>query len=1652
MKKRRTRTSCAARNHPPPLLVLIIVASCIVVPTSPFAPIIGIHASTSQTASGSGASSPAPDGVGTRAQQRRDGSCDGSSMRSRTASGVKASTPALNLLPRNRDPVQRTCTDATTSSTATPSSPSQPKLNERNWKDGEYNTTIPSKLLYTYAGKLLDIASERRLESDDAFHVPDDRLMARAVTRLEDKYGKCRDKAKRRLQQIQAEEEDYHNGEGAGTQKHSTGLRKWPLQRRRDRIATSESLVLANALLQSQKEALILTGMLRLLNTSVQAFPALLVARLLRQIESGSLAPSQPLLTALSLVCVLTAKMIIENQFFHGVLKYACEVRGALAGMIFDKSLRLSSGGSKREPDDDDARSESDENKNKNKSKKRREKTASAQGSGGVLNLMQSDTATMESLAMQLHTMWDGLLQISIYTALLYRYLGPPVIWGIGVLLTTIPINSLTLRMLRRLTREEYEAKDARTKRTTECISSMKLLKLQSWEDFFARDVQEHREEELKRHTKRGVVRALNQAISNAVPAITLVVTLSAYARAGRPMVASTIFTAITLFQQLRFPLFFYPMLLDSMANGLNALRRISSFLAQEEITPYVEYRPKIDGKGGSIELTNGNFLWTASSEPGGKGKTGLPALCDATVSIAPGEVVAVVGDVGSGKTCLVKSLIGELAPVPRMAVNQTSRGKGMSYESDVPRVVSHGSIAYCAQEAWLPKGTIRESIVFGREYDEERYLKAICDAGLDADISASGSTGMAAAAGVLTHETDVGEDGSNLSGGQRARVALARALYEDSAGVYVLDDPLSALDASVGSTVFERLTSRLRKDNAATVFVTNDPSVPSRCDKVILMGSSSSSSESPPCSRIIDTGTYEELIARGHDLRTIVHPEVEEDATSEEDEADMGDFDAVTLGDIDGAACQIESQPQSQNSTIQTDCHADPDCKLLLKQDPGYLAEHVVPQLIEPTDYTSNTLNGKANGKKDTSTVSSGTSLLPSVPQRQDVGVSVVQQKQLSADDSMPTGAIPRSTYFTYIKAVRNPLLIAAALGSFIASNGAQFVQQYIIAKWTEMATEEITAAVSARYLQNLVYAAGMVSVFLWLRSYLMMRVGVRASKYLHRGMLSSVFNAPLSFFSATPSGQLLTRFGRELDVVDRSLPDGIASVLFCVLQIFFSTLALAGVVTPLMVIPLGLVGILYIKIMGRFRPAARDLKRCESKSRAPIYTHFKEALRGVETIRTVPRGRSLWAGKHRALTDENLSVYYSVKALDRWLSVRLETCGNVVVFAAAVASVFLTRAGRLKSGSAGWGLTQALSITGLLAWAVRVLTDLENQFLSVVRVTEVTDLESTKVKGLRHSAEGKSRMPKEYSEVGEALGALRGDSSTNIVVAPLAPPSDSALLKSGWPWKGEIEFKNISMRYSPSSPLVLKNITTTVPAGTTLGIVGRTASGKSSLLLTLFRLVEIEGGGLISIDGVDTRSLSLRGLRDSLSIIPQSPTLFAGTLMYNLDATGRASADEAWNALEAASPDLARQFRDAGTGLDTIISEGGENLSLGQRQLICLARALLKKSKVLVLDEATSSVDTKTDAEVQETIRREFVEKGVTVITVAHRLDTVLGNDRIAVLDKGALVEYGAPNDLLRMPKGTGYLRKLVDADRKNRQKGARKKQKQLASALIA
>lgn len=1419
-----------------------------------------------------------------------------------------------------------------------------PGIKDGRWKGGESKAKFSSRLLFSYVAPLLELASNRTLTETDAFGVSEQLQMESSVDSLAQTYERFQ-----RQSQVKILEEKEKRQNGSKTV-----------------VEKSQSLVLLKALFANQKQLLLLTGILRFVNTVIQAFPSILVSRLLKCIEAGEAYPAKRAInTAFMLVSILCIKMITENQFFHNVVKMSTQTRGAVEGLIFDKSLRLPGGGSGV------------------LSKRKYNQEEKALGTGGVLNLMQSDASIIESAAMQIHTTWDGIFQITIYTSLLFHYLGRSVIWGIAVLLGVIPLNSMTLRLLDRLTQQENEAKDARTKRTTESIKNMKLLKVQGWENQFAEDIRGHRKNQLDRYKTRGVVRAVNTAISNCVPSLVLVVTLTAYAKAGKPIVASTIFTAISLFNQLRFPLFFFPMLVDSLANGKNSIRRISSYLTSEEVTPYVEKLEPTNG--GSIEVKNGNFLWPTSDVTDGRVATpDSPALCNVNLKVNPGELVAVVGPVGSGKSALLQGLLGELAPVPRMVVDSTATPSHTNGGEmiDKPSVKSHGNIAYCSQEAWIPKGTLRDAILFGRPYNERNYLDALYDAGLDRDITN----------GVFSHDTDVGEGGSSLSGGQRARVALARALYggEDTK-VFLLDDCLAALDASVGSLVFERVKKRVQRTKAATVLVTNDPSLPRRCDRVVLMGPTDSSTSSSTCSTIVDFGTYDELLARGHKLESFSASSDEEVELDQPEHA--GHIRMVNATDL-----SFHSDPDRP----ELDLHEGIDVR--------------VDRAIK--------MESKGNiPEKETFVNNDGASNEPSAR----------STKLISADDQMTTEAVPVSTYVDYLKAVRSPKLIAAMFLAFIAANGAAFFQQFTVSKWTELARgDTISAALGGQYLQALVYSTGAVSVFLWFRSYFTMLVGLRASDFYHNRMLASVFKAPMSFFDATPSGQLLSRFGKEIETIDKALPDSYASVLYCALQITSSVLALAGAITPTMLVPIMLAGSLYYKTMMRFRSAARDMKRSETKTRSPIYTHFSEALRGTSTIRSIPGASKTWSTNHRRLSDKNISVFSTVKALDRWLSTRLEGLGNFMVLTTAITCVHLSRAGRLLPGKAGWGLTQALSITGLMAWAVRNLTMLESNMMAVIRISELTDIDSKK--GKDSSARERQSMPKEYSEAGEAFKAqLHGDIALNVSMAPL---NEVALTADGWPWKGGVRFRNVSMRYNPSSPLVLKDMSLSVPAGSTLGVVGRTGSGKSSLLLTLFRIVEIEHGGSIEIDGVDIRGISLKTLRENLAIIPQDPVLFAGTVASNLDTTGKTSAQEMWSALEAASPALSDQFRKSG-GLETIIKEGGSNLSQGQRQLICLARALVRRSKILVMDEATSSVDSYTDFQVQNTIRKQFVEKGVTVITVAHRLDTVMGYDKIAVLGDGNLLEYGVPEDLVKIPNGE--LKRLVDADKRNKQMGA-------------
>uniref|UniRef100_A0A673B3B2 ABC-type glutathione-S-conjugate transporter n=1 Tax=Sphaeramia orbicularis TaxID=375764 RepID=A0A673B3B2_9TELE len=476
----------------------------------------------------------------------------------------------------------------------------------------------------------------------------------------------------------------------------------------------------------------------------------------------------------------------------------------------------------------------------------------------------------------------------------------------------------------------------------------------------------------------------------------------------------------------------------------------------------------------------------------------------------------------------------------------------------------------------------------------------------------------------------------------------------------------------------------------------------------------------------------------------------------------------------------------------------------------------------------------------------------------------------------------------------------------------------------------------------------------------------GILASRYLHADLLQNVLHSPMSFFEVTPSGNLLNRFSKEIDAIDCMIPDGLKMMLgylFKLLEVCIIVL-LATPFTGLVLLPL--TG-LYILIQSFYVATSCQLRRLEAVSRSPIYTHFNETVQGAGIIRAFGEQQRfiLEADRH---IDNNQQAYFPRFVATRWLAVNLEFLGNLLVLAASLFSVY--GRGKLSPGIVGLAVTHSLQVTGILSWIVRSWTDVENNIVSVERVKEY------------------ARTPK------EAPWTVEG-----------------TLVPSSWPSSGSIQLEDFGLQYRKGLDWALKDISISIQDREKVGIVGRTGAGKSSLALGIFRILEAVKGR-ICIDGVNIAQLGLHELRSRLTIIPQDPVLFSGTLRMNLDPFETCSDQELWKALELSH--LTSFVSTLPKKLDYQCSEGGENLSVGQRQLLCLARALLRKTRILVLDEATAAVDLQTDQLIQSTIRTQFED--CTVLTIAHRLNTIIDYSRVLVMDQGSIVEAGPPSELLR------------------------------------
>ncbi|KAJ3209348.1 hypothetical protein HDU67_006264 [Dinochytrium kinnereticum] len=760
---------------------------------------------------------------------------------------------------------------------------------------------------------------------------------------------------------------------------------------------------------------------------------------------------------------------------------------------------------------------------------------------------------------------------------------------------------------------------------------------------------------------------------------------------------------------------------------------------------------------------------------------------------------------------------------------------------------------------------------------------------------------------------TEIGEKGINLSGGQKQRISLARAVYA-RCNIYLLDDTLSAVDAHVGRHIFDNVIgpNGILRDRAR-IFVTHGLNFLPKTDAILLLLDG----------KMVESGSYESLMKLGNGGRLF---------NLIKDHGKRREASASTDG---GEGEEEESAPGtpivgSVNSGLLKKARS---LDKLGKSESSH-------SLSAPPAPTANLIMKEESAK----------------------------------------GSVSMSVYSSYAQACSfgNVVLyiVAAILSQFLSIS-----QNLYLADWAnanDNAQDKITAGLGgaenkqSETIQRLaiygaiglIYSGSVIfqTIFAWVYC------GIRSARLLHNQMLENVLHLPQSYFDTTPLGRILNRFAKDMYTVDETLPrvfQGYFRTLFAV----FSVLVVNTFGNPfflIYVIPLSLV---YMYFQRYYLFTSRELKRLDSTSKSPIYAHFQETLAGVGTIRAYGQ-QTRFISTNEDRVDFNLRAYYPSVSSNRWLAVRLESLGSLIVFGSAIFAVItIAIKAQISASFVGLAIVYSLNVTQTLNWMVRQSCEIETNIVSVERIKEYIEL------------------PKE---------------------APYEIPENTP--PATWPENGVINFENYSTRYRAGLDLVLNDITFSVNPREKIGVVGRTGAGKSSLTLALFRIVE-PAAGSIRIDDVDIKVLGLFDLRSKMTIIPQDAFLFTGTIRDNLDPFGKALDADLWAALESASLKSVVERLDG--KLDAKVNQGGENFSVGQRQLVCLARAVLRKSRILVLDEATAAIDYETDAAIQRTIRT--LAKDSTIITIAHRINTIIDYDRILVLDGGKVVELDTPKNLL-------------------------------------
>ncbi|PPD67151.1 hypothetical protein GOBAR_DD35968 [Gossypium barbadense] len=1070
--------------------------------------------------------------------------------------------------------------------------------------------------------------------------------------------------------------------------------------------------------------------------------------------------------------------------------------------------------------------------------------------SGEVINFMIVDAERVGDFSWYMHDPWMVALQVALALLILYKALGlasiAAFIANVLVMLANIPLRKMLEKFQYRL----MESKDTRMKATSEILRNMRILKLQGWEMKFLSKIFGLRRVEEGWLKCFVYTNAMIDSVFLFAPTFVSVATFGACMFLGVPLESGKILSALAIFRILQEPIYNLPGTISMIAQTKVSLDRIAAFLRLDDLQlDAIEKLPSGSSET-AIEIADGNFSWDMSSP--------TATLKDINLKVSHGTSVAVCGMVGSGKSSFLSCLLGEL---PKISGT----------------LKLFGRTAYVAQSPWIQTGKIVDNILFGKEMDRDKYDKVLeaCALKKDLEILSFGD------------QTVIGEWGINLSGGQKHRIQIARALYHD-ADIYLFDDPFSTVDAHTRSHLLkEVLLNNLR--SKTVIYVTHQVEFLPAADLILVMKGG----------RIVQAGKYNDILKSSTDFMELV------DAHKKA----LSALDTVKASSVSERTTSEEGDIGTTNGKVQ----------------------------IEENQ-------GNESGKVD------------------DVG----PKGQLVQEEERENGQVGFSVYWKYITTAYGGALVRLIVRALILFQSYQIGSNYWMV-WGSPMSADIKPPVGSFTLIIVYLALAITSVVCVLAiSMLLGTAGYKTATLLFKKMHLCIFRAPMSFFDSTPSGRILNRASTDQSAVDMDIPYQVAAFAFSVIQLLgiIAVMSQAAWQIFIIFIPVVATCILYQQY---YISSARELSRLVGVCKAPVIQNFAETILGATTIRSFDQEKR-FQDTNMELTDSYSRPKFHVAGAMEWLFFRLDLLSSVT-FAFSLFILISIPVGVIHPAIAGLAVTYGLNLNILQASMVWNICKTEKKIISVERILQYCSIPSEPA----------------------------------LVVETNRPDHC-------WPYHGEVQIRDLQVRYAPHMPLVLRGLTCTFPGGLKTGIVGRTGSGKSTLIQTLFRIVEPAAGQII-IDGVNISSIGLHDLRSRLGIIPPEPTMFEGTIRSNLDPLEEYTDEQIWEALDKCR--LGDEVRNKAGRLNSLVSENGENWSMGQRQLVCLGRVLLKKSKILVLDEATASVDTATDNLIQMTLREHFSD--CTVMTIAHRITSVLDSDMVLLLSHGVIEEYDSPSSLL-------------------------------------